>query len=58
MVSPEHMPFGRLWTYINHLRDNNQNADRFEIALWKKLIYPFTALVMMALAMPFSPTSA
>jgi len=53
MVSPEHMPFGRLWTYINHLRDNNQNADRFEIALWKKLIYPFTALVMMALAMPF-----
>ena len=53
MVSPEHMPFGRLWAYINHLRDNNQNADRFEIALWKKLIYPFTALVMMALAMPF-----
>ena len=53
MVAPEHMPFAKLWTYINHLRENNQNADRFEIALWKKLIYPFTALVMMALAMPF-----
>jgi lipopolysaccharide export system permease protein len=56
MVSPEHMPFAKLWTYISHLRDNNQNADRFEIALWKKLIYPFAALVMMALALPFGFT--
>ncbi len=53
MVAPEHMPFAKLWTYINHLRENNQNADRFEIALWKKVVYPFAALVMMALAMPF-----
>lgn len=53
MVSPEHMPLGQLWTYINHLRENNQNADRFEIALWKKVVYPFATLVMMALAMPF-----
>ncbi len=56
MVSPEHMPFAKLWTYIRHLRDNNQNADRFEIALWKKLIYPFAVLVMMALALPFGFT--
>ncbi len=56
MVSPEHMPFAKLWAYISHLRDNNQNADRFEIALWKKLIYPFAALVMMALALPFGFT--
>ena len=50
------MPFAKLWTYIRHLRDNNQNADRFEIALWKKLIYPFAVLVMMALALPFGFT--
>jgi lipopolysaccharide export system permease protein len=53
MVAPEHMPLARLWTYIQHLRDNQQSADRFEIALWKKLIYPFAVLVMMALALPF-----
>lgn len=53
MVSPEHMPFDKLWAYISHLRDNNQSADRFEIALWKKMVYPFAVLVMMALAMPF-----
>ena len=32
---------------------NNQKTDRYEIALWKKLVYPFAALVMMALALPF-----
>ena len=53
MVAPEHMQLGKLWTYIKHLRENNQNADRFEIALWKKIVYPFAVLVMMALAMPF-----
>jgi lipopolysaccharide export system permease protein len=56
MVAPEHMPIAKLWTYIRHLRDNQQSADRFEIALWKKLIYPFAVLVMMALALPFGFT--
>ena len=53
MVGPEHMPLAKLWTYIQHLRDNQQSTDRFEIALWKKLSYPFAILVMMALALPF-----
>lgn len=53
MVSPEHMPLAKLWTYVRHLRDNQQRSDRYEIALWKKVIYPFAVLVMMALALPF-----
>jgi len=56
MVVPERMSVGNLWAYINHLRDNQQSADRYEIALWKKLIYPFAALVMIALALPFAFT--
>ncbi len=54
MVVPERMSVATLFTYISHLRENQQNADRYEIALWKKLVYPFAALVMMALALPFS----
>lgn len=54
MVAPEHMPLAKLWAYISHLRDNNQSTDRYEIALWKKLVYPLAVLVMMALAMPFA----
>ena len=37
-----------------HLAANKQRTDRYEIALWKKLFYPFAALVMMALALPFA----
>lgn len=33
--------------------ENNQRTTRYEIALWKKLAYPFAALVMMGLALPF-----
>ncbi len=56
MVVPERMSVTNLWAYIRHLRDNQQNADRYEIALWKKLVYPVTALVMMLLALPFGFT--
>ena len=54
MVLPERMSVATLVAYVNHLRENQQNSDRYEIALWKKLIYPFAALVMMALALPFA----
>lgn len=40
--------------YSKHLVDNKQNAEKFEIAFWKKVIYPFAVLVMMALALPFA----
>ena len=56
MVQPERMSVSTLWAYINHLRDNQQSAERYEIALWKKLIAPFTSLVMLILALPFSLT--
>lgn len=56
MVVPERMSVGTLFAYITHLRENRQNADRYEIALWKKIVYPFAALVMMALALPFALT--
>lgn len=54
MVVPERMSVATLFAYTTHLRDNKQNANRYEIALWKKIVYPFAALVMMALALPFS----
>ena len=54
MVVPERMSVTTLVAYVDHLRENQQNADRYEIALWKKIVYPFAALVMMALALPFA----
>lgn len=56
MVAPDRMSLMHLTSYIKHLADNNQNTQRYDIALWKKVIYPLAALVMMALALPFGYT--
>ena len=53
-VSPERMSALDLYKYVMHLSENAQQTERYEIAMWKKLIYPFAALVMMALALPFA----
>ncbi|MGA2548995.1 MAG: LPS export ABC transporter permease LptG [Burkholderiaceae bacterium] len=54
LVSPEHMAALDLEHYIRHLEDNKQTANRYQIAFWKKIIYPFAVFVMMALALPFA----
>jgi lipopolysaccharide export system permease protein len=53
MVSPERMSLLSLLNYTEHLSENRQKSERYQIALWKKLIYPLAALVMVALALPF-----
>jgi lipopolysaccharide export system permease protein len=54
MVTPERMAITNLYQYSRHLEANAQRAGRYEIAFWKKLVYPLAALVMMGLALPFS----
>ena len=53
MVSPERMSLLGLLNYTQHLNDNRQKSERYEIAVWKKIVYPLAALVMVALALPF-----
>jgi lipopolysaccharide export system permease protein len=54
LVVPERMTIGNLYRYVRHLAENHQRTERYEIALWKKLVYPVAALVMIALALPFA----
>ncbi len=54
LVQPDRMAAVELNNYIHHLEDNKQAAQRYQIAFWKKLIYPFAVLVMMALGLPFA----
>ncbi len=54
MVVPEQMSVWDLYSFIGHLRENRQDAARYEIALWQKLIYPFAVLVMIIMALPFA----
>jgi lipopolysaccharide export system permease protein len=54
LVVPEQMSAWNLYFYIQHLRENRQKTTRYEIALWSKLAYPFAAVVMTLLALPFA----
>ena len=53
MVSPEKMSLAGLLNYTRHLSANRQQTERYEIAIWKKLVYPLASFVMVALALPF-----
>jgi lipopolysaccharide export system permease protein len=53
-ADPDRMSALDLSAYAKHLEENKQHAERYEIAFWKKLIYPFAVFVMMALALPFA----
>ena len=54
MQSPSSMATFDLYRYTEHLKHNQQNASKYEIALWRKLLYPLSCLVMVMLALPFA----
>ncbi|WP_025917498.1 LPS export ABC transporter permease LptG [Herminiimonas sp. CN] len=53
-ADPDRMSAVDLAAYTKHLEANKQGTERYEIAFWKKVIYPFAILVMMAMALPFA----
>jgi len=53
-LPPENLSVTDLVRYIDHLRSNRQQTTRYESALWSKLIYPLSVVLMMVLALPFA----
>lgn len=51
-VSAESLPAWQLREYVEYLRANQLDADRYRLALWKKLEKPLSTLVMLLLALP------
>ncbi|KVT43797.1 LPS export ABC transporter permease LptG [Burkholderia ubonensis] len=54
LVSPDRMSLINLFRYIQHLKENQQDTQRYDIALWRKLLYPFAVFVMLVLSLPFA----
>ncbi|MGB7484504.1 LPS export ABC transporter permease LptG [Castellaniella ginsengisoli] len=52
ILTPERMAISDLLDYIRYLKNNQLQADRQEVALWRKIAYPFTLLVMVTIAAP------
>ena len=53
-MDPNRMSAVELFRYNRHLEENKQDASLYQIAFWKKIIFPFTVFVMMGLALPFA----
>lgn len=52
VLTPERMSIVTLLDYVEYLRDNQLQYGRQVVALWRKLAYPFTLLVMITIAAP------
>ncbi|WP_230371056.1 LPS export ABC transporter permease LptG [Paludibacterium denitrificans] len=55
LVVPEQMSALNLVRYIEHLHNNKQQTQRYEIALWSKLFYPLACVSMALVALAFTP---
>ncbi|GAB6040049.1 LPS export ABC transporter permease LptG [Endothiovibrio diazotrophicus] len=53
-IAPERLSAWGLARYIAYLLDNGLDAVRYEHAFWGRVSVPFTGLVMLVLAVPFS----
>ena len=51
---PDRMPTVELFQFIQHLKTNDQSAQKYEIEFWRKVFYPLSCLVMVVLALPFA----
>ena len=52
-VKPEQLSISELSELIEYQQSNNLNTDKLKLAYWKRFSAPFSALVMLFLAMPF-----
>lgn len=52
ILTPERMSMSVLLDYINYLESNHLQTERQIVALWRKIAYPFTLLVMITIAAP------
>lgn len=52
-VKPEELSLTGVYSYIDYLKSSKQDASRYELAFWRKLLQPFSIAVMMLLALSF-----
>ena len=53
VIKPELLSMWSLGDYIRYLKTNHQDASRYQLAFWTKLVAPLATGVMILLAVPF-----
>ncbi len=54
ILFPEFMNIKHLKNYIRYLKSNNSSTERFTAKLYYKYSFPFSSLIMVLIAIPFS----
>ena len=54
LLPPQSMGALDLWRYSTHLAEQEQSTQTYRQLFWKRVLYPFACLVMVALALPFA----
>lgn len=52
-LAPEDLSARDLYRYARYMRDNGQDASRYDLAFWRRLVAPIAGLVMLFLSIPF-----
>ncbi|MEY4083605.1 MAG: export transporter permease LptG [Pseudomonadota bacterium] len=52
LVKPDQMSARDLWAYTQYLKAGRQATTRYELAFWKKVIYPVAVWIMLLMALP------
>jgi lipopolysaccharide export system permease protein len=52
-VTPESLSIRGLVDYLDYLKANEQDASRYQLAFWRKLMQPLTVAVMLLVALSF-----
>jgi len=55
--SPDDLSISGLVQYISYLKNNSLNAESYLLAFWRKIVQPFTTMVMIVLALTFIMSS-
>lgn len=53
VVEPVMLPAWGLYQYMRFMKRNGQDATLYEVAFWRKLVTPFTTVLMLIIAVPF-----
>ncbi|KGJ89342.1 LPS export ABC transporter permease LptG [Thalassotalea sp. ND16A] len=52
-VKPESLSVQGLLSYLDYLKENQQDTSRYQLAFWRKIMQPITVAVMLLVALSF-----
>lgn len=52
-IKPEMLSLTGLSDYVTYLKDNSQDASRYQLAFWRKALQPLTVVAMLLMALSF-----